>query len=104
MLKSEIKLFIKFFIFLKNLSPTFFVVPRAAVGDFGCWAHGSNFVAHTATLEVKLSSRTLEDIKEEQLVQISSSYFVPQILFLSGFLWQLGFEQKSIEKMRCDVA
>ena len=31
MLKSEIKLFI-------NLSPTFFVVPRAAVGDFDSWA------------------------------------------------------------------
>ena len=61
MLKSEIKFFIKFF-FVENLSPTFFVVPRAAVGDFGCWAHGSNFVALTATLEVKLSSRTLVDI------------------------------------------
>ena len=56
-----------------TLSPTFFVVPRAAVGDFGCSAHGSNFVALTATLEAKLSSRTLEDIIEEQLVRISTS-------------------------------
>ena len=73
MLKSEIKLFIKYFIFLKNRSPTFFVVPRSAVGDFGSWSHGSNFVAHMATLEVKLSSRTLEDIIEEQLVRLSPS-------------------------------
>ena len=73
MLKSFIKLFITFFILFKNVSPTFSLVPGAAVGDFGCSAHGSNFVAHTATLEVKLSSRTLEDIIEEQLVKICSS-------------------------------
>ena len=102
MLKRDFKIKI----FQKNVSPPFFVVPRAAVGDFGCLAHGSNFVAHTATLEVKLSSRTLEDIIEEQLVQICSSYFVPQFFFLGGFLWQLGFEQKSTErkKLRCEVA
>ena len=70
MLKRENKLFINYFILLKNLSLTFFVVPRAAVGDFGCLAHGSNFVAHTATLEVKLSSRTLEDIMEAKILPI----------------------------------
>ena len=37
------------------------------------YGHGSNFVAHTATLEVKLSSRTLKDIIEEQLVSLSPS-------------------------------
>ena len=61
--------------------------------------HGSNFVALTATLEVKLSSRTLVDIMEAKNVRISSSYsFIPQLFFLGGFVWQLGFEQKSIEK------
>ena len=72
-MKSVFKLFLKFFIFLKISVRPFFVVPRAAVGDFGCLAHGSNFVAHTATLEVKLSSRTLEDIMEEQFALISTS-------------------------------
>ena len=72
-MKREIKHFIKYLIFKKNLSPTFVVVPRAAVGDFGSWAHGSNFAGLTAALEVKLSSRTLEDIKEVQFVSFSSS-------------------------------
>ena len=82
------------FFFVENLSPTFFVVPRAAVGDFGCLAHGSDYSSLTTTLEVKLSSRTLVDIMEAKILQICSSYFVPQFFFLDGFLWQLGFEQK----------
>ena len=69
-------------IFLKNLSPTFFVVPRAAVGDFCCWAHGSNFVALTATLEVKLSSRTLVDIMEAKNVGFLQA---TAVLYLSLF-------------------
>ena len=70
------------------------------------YGHGSNFVALTATLEVKLSSRTLVDIMEAKNVRICSSYFVPHFFFLDGFVWQLGFEQKSIEKkkLRCEVA
>ena len=85
MLKSEIKLFIKFFIFLKISVRPFFVVPRAAVGDFGCLAHGSNFVALTATLEVKLSSRTLVDIMEAKILLICSSYFAPHFFFSMDF-------------------
>ena len=67
MLKIFIKLFIIFFCW-KNVSLPFYVVHGVAVGDFGCSAHGSNFVAHTATLEVKLSSRTLADIMKAQLL------------------------------------
>ena len=62
------------------------------------YGHGSNFVAHTATLEVKLSSRTLVDIMEAKIVHISSSYFAPQFFFLSGFLFKPQLPHKSTEK------
>ena len=90
MLRWEIKIFFLKIFSIFFVSPPFFVGPQAAVGYFGCWHTGVHFVAHTATLEVKLSSRTLEDIIEEQLVRISSSYFMPQFFFFFESLFKPG--------------